>query len=90
MATSAPNIFGLSSGAIIALQAALVVPAIKKAARYEPPLSVNGSTPTGWVTRYDREVAEGKLASAATTAAGGTQTAPPVLRFRPRIAMNCR
>ncbi len=86
-ATGARNIFGLSSGAIIALQSALVVPAIGKAALYEPPLSVNGSTPTGWVTRYDREVAEGKLASAAITAARGTQTAPPVLRFMPRMAM---
>jgi pimeloyl-ACP methyl ester carboxylesterase len=86
-ATGARNIFGLSSGAIIALQAALVLPAIGKAALYEPPLSVNGSTPTGWVARYDREVARGKLASAAITAARGTQTAPPVLRFVPRMAM---
>ena len=86
-ATGARNIFGLSSGAIIALQAALVLPAIGKAALYEPPVSVNGSTPTGWVARYDREVAQGKLASAAITAARGTQTAPPVLRFVPRIAV---
>ena len=85
-ATGARGIFGLSSGAIIALQAALVLPAIGKAALYEPPLSVNGSTPTGWVARYDREVAQGKLASAAITAARGTQTAPPVLRFVPRTA----
>ena len=56
-------------GAIIALQAARVLPAIGKAALYEPPLSVNGSSPTGWVARYDREVAQGKLASAAITAA---------------------
>jgi pimeloyl-ACP methyl ester carboxylesterase len=86
-ATGARNIFGLSSGAIIALQAALVLPAIGKAALYEPPLSVNGSTPTSWVARYDREVAQGKLASAAITAARGTQTAPPILRFVPRIAV---
>jgi pimeloyl-ACP methyl ester carboxylesterase len=86
-ATGAGNIFGLSSGAIIALQAALALPAIGKAALYEPPLSVNGSTPTGWVARYDREVTQGKLASAAITAARGTQTAPPVLRFMPRIAV---
>jgi pimeloyl-ACP methyl ester carboxylesterase len=67
-ATGARSIFGLSSGAIIALQAALVLPAILKAAVYEPPLSVNHSTPTGWLARYDREVAQGKLASAAITA----------------------
>lgn len=86
-ATGARNIFGLSSGAIIALQAALVLPAIGKAALYEPPLSVSGSTPTGWVARYDREVAQGTLGSAAITAARGTQTAPPALRFVPRIVM---
>ena len=86
-ATGAGNIFGLSSGAIIALQAALVLPAIGKAALYEPPLSVSGSTPTGWVARYDREVARGMLGSAVITAARGTQTAPPVLRFVPRIAV---
>jgi pimeloyl-ACP methyl ester carboxylesterase len=86
-ATGARHIFGLSSGAIIALQAALVLPAIGKAALYEPPLSVSGSTPTGWVARYDREVARGMLGSAVITAARGTQTAPPVLRFVPRIAV---
>jgi hypothetical protein len=68
-------------------RAALVLPAIAKAALYEPPLSVNGSTPTGWVARYDREVAEGKLASATITAARGTKTAPPLLRFAPRLAL---
>lgn len=86
-ATGARNIFGHSSGAIIALQAALVLPAIGKAALYEPPLSVNGSTPTAWVARYDREVAQGKLASAAITAARGTKTAPPLLRFVPRTVL---
>ena len=86
-ATGARHIFGLSSGAIIALQAALVLPAIGKAALYEPPLSVSGSTPTGWVARYDREVARGMLGSAVITAARGTQAAPPVLRFMPRIAV---
>src|ERR1700749_1093571 len=64
-ATAARNIFGLSSGPIIALRAALVLPAIDKAALYEPPLSVSGSTPTGWLARYDREVAKGALGSAA-------------------------
>jgi hypothetical protein len=39
------------------------------------------------VDRYDREVAQGKLAAAAIAAARGTQTAPQVLRFVPRIAL---
>jgi pimeloyl-ACP methyl ester carboxylesterase len=86
-ATGAARLFGLSSGAIIALQAALVLPAIRRVAVYEPPLSVNHSTPTGWAARYDREVAAGRLGSAAITAIRGTQTAPPVLRLVPRALL---
>lgn len=86
-ATGAASVFGLSSGAIITLHAALVLPAIRRVAVYEPPLSVNHSTPTSWVARYDREVAAGKLGSAAITAIRGTRTAPPVLRLVPRALL---
>ena len=41
--TGTHNIFGVSSGAIISLQAALTLPAIYKVAIFEPPLSINGS-----------------------------------------------
>jgi pimeloyl-ACP methyl ester carboxylesterase len=82
-ATGAHNVFGSSSGALIALQAALTLPAICRVAVYEPPLSINHSTPTDWVPRYDREVAQGKLGSAMVTAIRGTQTAPPLFRFVP-------
>lgn len=41
--TGTHNVFGVSSGAIIWLQAALTLPAIHKAAIFEPPLSINGS-----------------------------------------------
>jgi pimeloyl-ACP methyl ester carboxylesterase len=82
--TGAHNAFGLSSGAIVALQSALTLPAIRKVALYEPPLSINHSTPMGWVTRYDREVAQGDLAAAMITAMNGTQTGPPFLRLVPR------
>ena len=44
--TGAHSVFGLSSGAIICLQAALTLPAIHKAAIYEPPLFMNSSEPT--------------------------------------------
>ena len=86
-ATGARNIFGLSSGAIIALQAALVLPAIGKAALYEPPLSVSGSTPTRWVARYDREVAQGALARPPSPRPGEPRQRRRRLRFVPRIAM---
>jgi pimeloyl-ACP methyl ester carboxylesterase len=71
--TGARNVFGLSSGAIVVLQAALTLPSIQRIAIYEPPLSVGGSTPTAWVPRLDREIDQGKLASAMVTVIKGTQ-----------------
>jgi len=81
--TDTHNVFGLSSGAIISLQAALTLPAIQKVALYEPPLSINHSTPIDWVHRYDREIAAGRLGSAMLTAIRGTQTAPIFFRLVP-------
>jgi pimeloyl-ACP methyl ester carboxylesterase len=40
--TGSHNVFGLSSGALITLQAALTLPAIHKIALYEPPLEIGG------------------------------------------------
>src|SRR5262245_51021683 len=54
--TGSRNIFALSSGALVALKTALTTPTILKIAIYEPPLSINGSAPTSWVARYDREI----------------------------------
>jgi pimeloyl-ACP methyl ester carboxylesterase len=71
-ATGSHYVFGLSSGAIIALQAALELPAVHKAAFYEPPLSFHDSSTVAWVPRYDREIAQGKLASAFVTVVKGT------------------
>jgi len=70
-ATEARWVFGLSSGAIVALCAALTLP-IQKLVLYEPPLIVPGSSHTGWLPRYEREVAAGKLASALVTIIKGT------------------
>jgi pimeloyl-ACP methyl ester carboxylesterase len=66
-------VFGHSAGGLIALQAALTLPSLHKVAVYEPPLSVHGSVPTSWLKRYEREVAQGKYASAMITALKGLQ-----------------
>jgi pimeloyl-ACP methyl ester carboxylesterase len=72
-ATHTHNIFGLSSGAIIALQTALVTSSLRKVAVYEPPLPVSGrESPRAWAERYDRELAQGKLAEAMVTTIKGT------------------
>lgn len=82
-ATGARFLFGHSSGALIALRTALVTPAIERAALYEPPLSVRGSSPAAWVPRFYRETAAGKNAAAAVTALKGARL-DPVLAWLPR------
>jgi pimeloyl-ACP methyl ester carboxylesterase len=66
-------VFGHSAGGLIALQAALTLPSLRKVAVYEPPLSVHGSVPTSWLGRYEREVERRKYASAMITALKGLQ-----------------
>ena len=82
--TGAQYVFGVSSGAIIWLQAALTLSPIRKAAIFEPPLLVDGSSPTAWLTRYDQEIAQGKVAAAMITGMKGAQMGPPMLNLMPR------
>ncbi|MGB9937765.1 MAG: alpha/beta fold hydrolase [Methanobacterium sp.] len=67
--TGARYIFGLSSGALIALQATLKLPSIKKTALYELPLDINGSIMEllSFVPQFDAEIAEGNLSNATVT-----------------------
>ncbi len=85
-ATGARDVFGLSSGAIVALQAALSFSSIYKIALYEPPLSIDHSSPTSWVARFDREVAEGRLGAAFITVMKGLD-ASPIFRLLPRFVL---
>jgi pimeloyl-ACP methyl ester carboxylesterase len=72
--TEAESIFGLSSGAIIAMHAALSNARIQKLAVYEPPLSSEFPPFTNaFMPRYEKEVAEGKLADAFITIVKGLQ-----------------
>ncbi|HTX61033.1 MAG TPA: alpha/beta hydrolase [Methanobacterium sp.] len=67
--TGAHYIFGLSSGGLIALQAALKIPAIHKAALYEPPLDIDNSVMKllSFIPDFDRELDEDKLSEATVT-----------------------
>jgi len=67
--TNAHNLFGLSSGALIALQAGLKLPSIHKVAIYEPPLDIDNSIMKilSFMPRFDREIAENKIADATVT-----------------------
>jgi pimeloyl-ACP methyl ester carboxylesterase len=82
--TGSHYVFGLSSGALIALQAALTSTAVHKVALYEPPLSIDRSVPTDWGGRFDDEVARGDLVSAMVTVMKGTNSAPLAFRVMPR------
>jgi pimeloyl-ACP methyl ester carboxylesterase len=74
--TGARDLFGLSGGALVVLRTALASPGVRKAALYEPPLSVGGSAPTSWMPRYERELTQGRLAAAVVTALQGIGTEP--------------
>lgn len=85
-ATGATRAFGLSSGALITLRTALVTPELDAIALYEPPLPVNGSVPTEWVSRYEREVARGRLGAALVTVLTGLGVEPVFARI-PRFVL---
>ncbi len=83
-ATGAHTVMGVSAGALIALRAALELPAIRKAAIFEPPLSINGSVDMRWLPELDRELAQGKLDAALVTGMLGAQMGPAFMRKLPR------
>ena len=85
--TGAHDVFGLSTGGLIVLKAALILPVIHRIAIYEPALSVNGSTPLKWIGRYEKEMAKGKLAAALITGMLGPQMGPPITQYIPRFLL---
>jgi pimeloyl-ACP methyl ester carboxylesterase len=83
--TGTHQVFGVSSGGIICLQAALALPTIHKAAIYEPPFFINDeSMPTTVLARYDKEMAQGRVAAALITGMKGAQMGPPIFNVMPR------
>ncbi len=73
-ATGARDVFALSSGALITLQAALTLPAIRRIALYEPPLVLDGASSPAldWVPPYEKQLAAGNLGGAMACALKGT------------------
>jgi pimeloyl-ACP methyl ester carboxylesterase len=74
--TRTRNIFGLSSGALVVLNAARTTPRLERVALYEPPFSIDGSAPANWLGRYEQELARGEPASAVVTAMKGMGVMP--------------
>jgi pimeloyl-ACP methyl ester carboxylesterase len=82
--TDAHAVFGVSAGGLIMLQAALTLPAIHKAALFEPAMVVNNAVSMAFLARYDQEIAQGKTAAALVTAMKGAQMGPPIFNRIPR------
>jgi pimeloyl-ACP methyl ester carboxylesterase len=84
--TGARRVFGLSSGALIALHAAQTCPELDQIALYEPPLTVPGANPAAWVPAYEREIARGDLAAAMVSVLKGTGDVE-LLTYVPRFVL---
>jgi pimeloyl-ACP methyl ester carboxylesterase len=82
--SGAQKVFGVSTGGLIVLETARIQPAIRKIAAYEPGLLMDATRYTGWVSRFDREMAQGKVAAAVITSVRGLDLAPPVFKLMPR------
>ncbi|MGH3405791.1 MAG: alpha/beta fold hydrolase [Streptosporangiaceae bacterium] len=82
--SGAEMVFGVSAGGLAALEAARTRPAIRKVAVYEPALLMDAAWPTGWISRFDQEMAQGNVAAALITSMYGFDLAPPVFKLMPR------
>ena len=82
--SGAQKVFGVSVSALIALEAARTQPAIRQIAAYEPALLMDATRYTGWVTRFDQEMAQGKVAAALITSMYGLDLAPPAFKLMGR------
>jgi hypothetical protein len=66
------------------LEAARTLPGIRMIAVYEPALAMDATRNTAWLERFDRELADGKLAAAMITSMYGLELAPPLFKIMPR------
>ena len=82
-ATGAELVFGLSSGAMIALEAARTLPQVRRVAAFEPPFYPNGIDRRG-ISRFNADVKRGDFASALVIAGRIVGLAPPPVRLLPK------
>jgi len=80
--TGSTFLFGLSSGAIITLEACRVLPNIQKAVVYEPPFYVDG-VPAHKIHQVYKEVEEDKLGAALATVFKIVKVGPPAFNYVP-------
>lgn len=77
-------VMGVSSGAVVLLQAMLAEPSIQRAVVFEPPIPVGGSISTAFLPRYVQELEQGDTSAALVTGMLGAQMGPPAMAMLPR------
>lgn len=86
-ATGAAYALGVSSGAIITLQAALRGHGLRRVVAFEPPLSVAGSNDTSWLPGFDARIARGDVVGALVIGMKRTKMGPPALNALPDVLL---
>jgi pimeloyl-ACP methyl ester carboxylesterase len=84
-ATGASRVFGLSSGAMITLEAVRTLPRITQAAVYEPPFYRDGISHTG-IQALNAEIESGNLGTGLVTTLATTQMVPAADKLPKPIA----
>lgn len=82
-ATGATKLFGLSSGAVIALEAARTLPRVEQLTVYEPPFYRDGIDRDG-IRRLNTEIERGQSGAALIDALVVAGTAPALIARSPR------
>jgi pimeloyl-ACP methyl ester carboxylesterase len=83
-ACGAARLFGLSAGAVIAIEAARVRPDVTRLALYEPPLTFDGVVHGDWAPAYERQLAAGRPGTALVTVLKATADRTSPVRWIPR------
>jgi pimeloyl-ACP methyl ester carboxylesterase len=83
-ACGATRLFGLSAGAVIAIEAARVRPDITRLALYEPPLTFDGVVHGDWAPLYERQLVAGRPGTALVTVLKATADRTSPVRWIPR------
>lgn len=82
--SGAQRVFGVSAGGLAVLMAARTLPGIRQVAAYEPALVLDKDRYTGWLSRFDAELAAGRTSAAMVTSMFALELAPPFFRAIPR------
>jgi pimeloyl-ACP methyl ester carboxylesterase len=71
------NAFGLSAGAIIVLQTAILNPTLKRIALFEPPIPVDGASQSAWIDAYKHAISKKNFGKAFISIVKGTGDSSP-------------